>query len=254
MVIERIKTGIEGFDDLIEGGIPVGSKILVVGSPGTGKTIFGLQYLYNGITRYDEKGLFISFEQKEETIKKQAKQFGWNLAPLLKEKSLHLLYIPVTDIYPNISEVLINYVVEHDIKRLVIDSISTLAINAPIFASKGDEDIVKIMKGKTMFLAPVMGEFVTKRFVYTFLDALGKIDDRCTTILISESAEDKNYMSRDTISEFVSDGLIYIIFESMGGQFSRSLIVRKMRSTKNNEDIHPLEITEKGLVIHNIEK
>lgn len=254
MKTDRIKTGIKGFDELIEGGIPKGSKVLIVGSPGTGKTIFGLQFLYNGATEYNEKGLFISLEQKEETIKKQAYQFGWDLNPLIREEKLHLAYMPVTDIYPNIAEVIIKYVREFGIQRLVIDSISTLAINAPVFGPKGDKDMIKLIKEKSNFFTPVIGDFVAKRFIYTFLDELSEIDKECTTILVSEAGENNNYLSRDTISEYVSDGIVYIVFESMGGEFSRSLIIRKMRGTRNNEDVHPLEIAENGLIVHNIDR
>jgi len=58
--------------------------------------------------------------------------------------------------------------------------------------------------------------------------------------------------AKDYISEFISDGIIHITFESMGGEFSRSLLIRKMRRVKNDEDIHPLEISSKGIIIHNI--
>ena len=54
------------------------------------------------------------------------------------------------------------------------------------------------------------------------------------------------------ISEFLCDGVVLLNFESLGGEFSRSLLVRKMRHTKNEEDIHPLEISKKGLVVHKL--
>ena len=78
------------------------------------------------------------------------------------------------------------------------------------------------------------------------------LDLDCTSILISEASEKGDYLSRDTISEFACDGVILINFESMGGEFSRSLIIRKMRNTRNDEDIHPLEIGKSGLVTHDV--
>ena len=74
--VERIKTGIEGFDNLVDGGIPQNFNVLVSGGAGTGKTIFGLSFIYNGAIKYKEKGLFLSFEQSEESLKKQAYQLG----------------------------------------------------------------------------------------------------------------------------------------------------------------------------------
>ena len=71
--------------------------------------------------------------------------------------------------------------------------------------------------------------------------------------MVSEASEADGYISRDTISEFMCDGVVLVKFESMGGDYSRSLIVRKMRNTKNDEDVHPVEISEKGIIIHKIE-
>ncbi|MEF8880086.1 MAG: ATPase domain-containing protein, partial [Candidatus Thermoplasmatota archaeon] len=77
-MMDRVKTGIDGLDDLVDGGFPKGSFAVVTGGPGTGKTIFGLQFLANGAEKYDENGLFISVEQSTEDVVSQAKQFGWD--------------------------------------------------------------------------------------------------------------------------------------------------------------------------------
>ena len=79
MGVRRIRTGIKGFDKLIQGGFPEASTILLTGSPGTGKTIFGLQFLYNGAARFRDKGLYVTFEQTERALLEQANLFGWNL-------------------------------------------------------------------------------------------------------------------------------------------------------------------------------
>ena len=72
----RVKTGIKGFDELIEGGFPKNSSILVCGGPGCGKTIFASEFIYNGAKKYNEKGMYVSFEQNSDSIKNQARQFG----------------------------------------------------------------------------------------------------------------------------------------------------------------------------------
>ena len=89
-----------------------------------------------------------------------------------------------------------------------------------------------------------------KRFIYNFIDEINQVEG-LTTLIISQSIREGD-LSRDRISEFICDGIINIVFESMGGAYSRSLMIRKMRRTKNDEDIHPLEISKKGLVVHNI--
>ena len=90
-----------------------------------------------------------------------------------------------------------------------------------------------------------------KKFIYEFIEDLRSLN--CTSLLIAESAQSGDFITRDTISEFACDGIIMINFESLGGAYSRSLTVRKMRETKNNEDVHPMEIGKNGVVIHKIE-
>ncbi len=254
MVKDRTKTGIKGFDELIEGGFPRGSTILLTGTPGTGKTIFSLEYLYNGVTEFKEKGLYVSFGQPVESLKEQALQFGWDLEPLINEGMLEIKHMPIKNLDFAALDELINNVSENKIKRLVVDSISSLAINAPVYNYVKDMALVDIMKKNSFFSPPIMGDLIVKRFIYNFVDSLRLMENDCTTLLISESAERGRYISRDTISEFVADGILLINFESMGGQFSRNLLIRKMRNTINNEDVHPVEISKTGMIIHDIGK
>lgn len=251
-MIKRIKTGIKGFDKLVAGGLPIASTVLLTGSPGTGKTIFGLQYLYNGALKYKERGLFVTFEQTLDAVKTQAKMFGWDIEPLIESKKIQILHVPTRGIDQETSKMIVEKVLKENVKRLVIDSITTLAMNAPIYTFMTDATLIDISKGRSVFSPPIMGDFLIKRFLYSFIDELKNVD-HCTTLLISESPEKAEFLSRDTVSEFVSDGVILVSFESMGGEFSRNLIVRKMRHTKNNEDIHSLEINEKeGIIVHDI--
>ena len=70
--VEKIRTMIEGFDDISHGGLPVGRTTLVSGTSGTGKTLLSLQFLYNGITYFDEPGVFVTFEESPSDIIKNA--------------------------------------------------------------------------------------------------------------------------------------------------------------------------------------
>jgi len=232
--MEKTKTGIKGFDKLVQGGFPKGKSILLSGTPGTGKTIFALQFLYNGAVKFDEKGFYITFEEKVDDLKSQAKQFGWDFDKLEKERKVKIINISASDISKNTVNEIISIAQESDVKRLVIDSLSTLSINTPVVATNVTD----------------LGEFTIKRFIYSFLDSLRELKNT-TSLLISQNVSEE-LMSSDKVSEFLCDGVIHIIYESMGGEFSRSLIVRKMREVNNDEDVHPLEINNKGLVVHSI--
>ncbi len=248
--IQRVPTGIKGFDELVDGGIPKGTCILITGSPGTAKTLFCLEYLFNGLTKFKEKGLYVTVGQSVEVLKKQAAIFGWDFDTLSK-KGFDVMSLSTKQLDGDIASIIMKKVKDGGYKRLVIDSLTTLSLNAPLYRSINDVSVADIMKNRSLFSPPVGGESIIQSFVYNFIDSIHQLND-CTTILVSESSEKGEYLTRDQVSEFVSDGIILLTFESMGGEFSRSLLVRKMRQTNNDEDVHPLEISPKGLVIHNI--
>jgi circadian clock protein KaiC len=73
---DRVPTGIEGFDELVEGGIPRGYLVLVAGTAGSGKTIFASQYLHHGLSRFNEPGIYVSFAENREMFLKNMKRMG----------------------------------------------------------------------------------------------------------------------------------------------------------------------------------
>ena len=81
-------TGIEGFDDITDGGLPRGRTTLVSGGPGSGKTIFALQFLVHGARNAREPGIFVAFEESSDRLTTNARAFGWDLAALLRTKQL----------------------------------------------------------------------------------------------------------------------------------------------------------------------
>jgi len=246
----RVATGIPGFDELVEGGFPQNASILICGGPGTGKTILCMEYLINGATRFNEKGLYITFEQRSDALYEQAKQFGWDLEELEKSGKLKIISIPVEKITKKTIKQIQDLVSKDGIKRLVIDSLSTLVVNAPIYTTPNELAVQDIVGENIVFSPPIIGDYIVKRFVYDFIDNLRELN--CTTLLIGEASQTGDYITRDTLSEFACDGIILLTFESLGGEFSRSLIVRKMRATKNDEDVHPLEISSKGIIVHKV--
>lgn len=231
---KKVKTGIQGFDQLLNGGLPSEKCILLTGSPGTGKTIFALEYIYNGADKFGERGLYVSFEENQNNLKNQAKQFGWDFESSKVKDLIHIMDLPASELTENTINDMVNYIKKNNIQRLVIDSISALVINIPTTHTK----LVDIT------------QIYIKQFIYQFINRLQQIEN-VTTILTAQSSETE--LSNDSASEYICDGIIKITYESLGGNYNRSLIIRKMREVKNDEDIHPLEISSKGIVIHNLE-
>lgn len=230
--MEQVKSGIKGFDNLIKGGFPKGKTVLISGTPGTGKTIFALQYLYAGATKYGEKGLYVTLEENSSSLKNQALQFGWDFEKLEKKGMLKILNIAPKDIKESTVKDIINLVRKGGYKRLVIDSISALAINTP----------------NSFGALTEITEIFTKRFMYSFIRELE--DSTATSLLIAQGND--SGLSSDGVSDFICGGVIHIKYENLGGEYSRYLIIRKMREVKHDEDIHPLEINKTGVVIHTL--
>ena len=231
--MSKTKTGIIGFDELISGGFPKGRNILISGTPGTGKTIFALQYLYNGASKFNEKGLFVTFEENANNLRIQAKIFGWDLDKLEKSGKIKILDIPARDIKESTARDVLRIVKENNYTRLVIDSLSALAINTP----------------NTFGMVSDVTEIFIKRFMYHFINDLSC--SGATSLLISQVKEGQ--LSSCGVAEFICDGIIQIKHESLAGAYSRHLVVRKMRQVNNDEDIHPVEIGTEGIVVHNLD-
>jgi KaiC/GvpD/RAD55 family RecA-like ATPase len=91
MQVQKLPTGIEGFDDICHGGLPVARSTLISGTSGTGKTVFSLNFLYNGIRQFNEPGIFVTFEESPLDILRNAASFGWNLQEMVEQDKLFLL-------------------------------------------------------------------------------------------------------------------------------------------------------------------
>lgn len=89
---DLIKTGIKGLDTILLGGIPRGNIILVEGAAGTGKTTLGLEFIYRGITEFDEPGMIILFEVSPDKLVRDATQFGWDLRELERQGRLKIVF------------------------------------------------------------------------------------------------------------------------------------------------------------------
>lgn len=233
--MERIKTGIKGFDFLIQGGFAENSTSLVIGVPGTGKTIFSLEYLYNGAADYNEKGVYISFEQPANELEEQAEQFGWDLKKLQKKNRIKIVHIPIEDIHKETLDMIGKIVNDFKADRLVIDSISTLAICAQEYSNNGK----------------IPEEHAARFFIYQFINKIKKLD--CTTLLTAELKQE-DWLGRDLLAEFVVDTVILLKYFGAMGESSRTIAIKKSRRTKFNEFIHGFEFTKKGIVIKESQK
>jgi KaiC/GvpD/RAD55 family RecA-like ATPase len=224
--LKRSRTYISGFDDLICGGFPLGSTVLLNGNPGSGKTIFSLEYLVNGAIFNNEKGVYFSFEEKKDALVLQASQFGWDLEDLEKKGLIKIISIGTSFLDEYSASEIIEIINSFGASRVVIDSINTLSF---LISSKSES----------------LNEYDVNKYLYIFITKFKNLN-KVNLLLISQ-----NGGVGSNAAEFICDGLLRLETESLGGNYSRNLVIRKMRSTKNDENLHPLEINDKGIKIHN---
>jgi len=230
--IDRAPTGIPGFDELVQGGFPRDSIILVSGTPGTSKTIFGMQFIANGALKYGEKGIYITLEQSKESLILQFKEFGYDLEKLEKEEKIWILDANPDENKEDPFSKLTNY--EFDLKirdfkpkRIVMDSLS-LILNLSATYDGYRRNVGKLSK-----IFRDMGATV----LFTHERTKGGV-------------EEIDY----SIEEFVSDGIVFLQMVRKGNILERMLIILKMRETKHSTGIYPFMIGKEGIEISPLQK
>ncbi|MGA2777150.1 MAG: circadian clock protein KaiC [Steroidobacteraceae bacterium] len=144
--ITKAATGISGFDEITGGGLPRGRTALLLGGPGSGKTIFALQFLVNGAEHYREPGIFVSFEESADRILANAEGLGWNLAKLRRKKLYFMDAQPMPDLIQSgdfdlngMCAALDAKVTEIGARRIAFDAIDVVLDRLPDAAAKRRE-------------------------------------------------------------------------------------------------------------------
>jgi len=222
--VERIKSGIMGLDKYIDGGFPIGHSILICGAPGTGKTIFGTQFLYKGITEHNQNGLFISVEDQPHKLTSYAACFGWDLKKLKKSGKLDFLKIPVDRNGYNIIDAINEKVKKIKAQRIVVDSLSSLSICAEMFSLplKNQPDPTGIIsKTKILSVAGFTPFENVQQFTQLLINRISDIG--ATTLFLTDSKPGSDYLTRDTVSEYICDGLIKLQLHDTSKNVNRTI-------------------------------
>lgn len=220
--VKRIKTGIKGFDKIIGEGFETNSVNMIVGDSGSGKSIFSMELLLDGLEK-GETCLYVTFEEKKEEFFRNMKKFGWDLEKYEKDGKLFFLEYNPEKVKTMIEEgggEIERLVLKHKIKRMVIDSMTSFEL---LF-----ED-----------------EFQKREAALSLFDIIRKWD--CTTFLtLQENPKERNETSS---LEFESDSIILIYFVRRKIRRKRFIEVLKMRGTKHSDQIHELKITKNGFEV-----
>lgn len=233
-MIERIPTGIKGLDALIGGGFIPRKVYLVSGETGTGKTVFGLQYLMEGIS-HGENGIYIAGDEKPDHLIADAESLGWKFGNFVKEKRLGLL-----DVSPFFKDMRDGKTKEVDIRTIVAD----LAKHVKRIGAKR---IVIDPIGPLIFKDDAQSgirEYI-RDIVFAMEDNLG-----CTILVTSGIPQGSPALSRHGVAEFICEGVILLSIREHGNRRVRTLLVRKMRCSPTDLNEHNFEIIpNEGIIV-----
>lgn len=244
--IERVKTGIRGLDELIEGGFPKNSSILITGSAGTGKTLSTLEFIYHGAKEFNENGVYVTIEERADDLRRDALRIGIDFSLLEKSKKVSFLKIPVNVADYDIYNAIVNKIKKIKAKRLVIDSITALSINSPMYTLPVQHKEKEITFDQHTNIKKLHLGDRSKQFIYIFMSMIKNLD--ITTLFIGDASKNYNFYSRDTVSESICDGLIMLMQGPLGSS-ERSLEIIKMRSTNHRHNVIPTRITDSGIEV-----
>jgi circadian clock protein KaiC len=234
----RVTTGIDQLDNIISGGFPKNSITLVSGTPGSGKTILCYHYLWEGINN-NEKCLFITSDERVSNIIKQATKLGFDFKPYIEQGSIKFIYLDIdkSEIYREIEE----EIRSGQYSRVVLDSLTPVS-EAPVWIS-GVHEIIPNEAATESKKYPSGSIQTTRMHIRRIMMMLSK--DNCTALVTSEIPEGSRSLSRDSVSEFIVDGIILLDLDTTMDR--RKLTVRKMRSTNHTLKPHEIRIAEGGI-------
>ncbi|NOZ59680.1 MAG: AAA family ATPase [Euryarchaeota archaeon] len=231
--MEAVRTGIPGLDALFTlQGFPRGNTILLIGGPGSGKSIFGMQYLYYGAVEYDEPGVYVTFEETPEKIRRNMLAFGWNLEALEKEEKLILMDAVTYRISGDVDEETLRSGLDVDnlianlddavsaigAERVVIDSLSVMGL----YAQDEFEKRTKLLR---------LSNLLSMR--------------RVTSLVITEAGSEEIGVREFPVETFMFDGVITLRLDTETQE--RKISIRKMRGTKHVLGSFKFTITDRGI-------
>jgi circadian clock protein KaiC len=228
-LLEKVPTGINGFDEITGGGLPAGRPTLVCGSAGCGKSLFALEFLVRGATQHGEPGVLLTFEESAEDIRKNIASLGFDIDALVAKKKLIIDFVRV-------ERGEIEEQGEYDLEGLFIRLAHSIAV---VGAKRVVLDTIEALFAGLSNEAILRSEL---RRLFGWLKERGM-----TTIITGERAGDQ--FTRQGLEEFISDCVILLDHRVVGQISTRRLRVVKYRGSTHGTNEYPFLIDENGISI-----
>jgi KaiC/GvpD/RAD55 family RecA-like ATPase len=242
--MKKVPTGVEGLDNMLGGGLPFGRCTLICGGPGSGKTTFAVQFLYNGAKKYGETGLYVSLGESPVHLRENMASFGLDIEGLEKEGKFMIIDASPIRTLPgevkigdlnigkrdfsmlSLIESIRNRAEEKQVKRIVVDPITTLMLQYP--------DVVERQNA--------------------VLDLMETITDLDITSLMTTELRATSLKRQVQAEEFLSHGVLIFHRFTEDGRIIRAIQVEKMRGIAHDYELRPYKIQKNGIEIFPKEK
>lgn len=218
---DRVSTGVDNLDTMIEGGFPRGTITMVAGASGTGKTLLGLHFIAEGASQ-GEPGVIVTFQENPVQLRDIAHSFGWDLSQMEEDGMVIHLYNSPVEIQPDIHTDMVKRAVEKvHARRVLIDSLRDLEIATP--------DKVRY-----------------RDYVYSLVEDFKR--HGITALITNEIAQlfGDFQLSEHGIS-FIADNVILLRYVEMEGKISRAMNVLKVRGSQHDKTIWEFQINDQGI-------
>ena len=225
--IPRIDLGIQGLDEMVQGGVPERSLLVSIGGAGTGKTTFGLQFLAEALDN-DERVVFITLEESHQRILQSANEKGWDFEGYESDGQLAIIDLDPIEMANSLTSLrneLPRLIESFGASRLVLDSVSLLEMMYDDQSTRRTE-------------------------IYDFTRSLKEAG--VTTMLTSEADADNPFASRFGIIEYLTDA-VFVLRHVRPDDFRETRLaieIQKIRDAKHSRETKPYEITDTGISVY----
>ncbi len=224
---ERVNVGIAGLDDMLKGGLLPKSICAIIGTYGTGKTTFALEFVWDGLKK-GENVIYISLEESDERIIEYMKMKGWNITQYLN-KTLYVIKLDPTEFE------LANNMIKKELPKLISDKNASRVVIDPI----------------SLFEDLFQTDAERRREMFNLIKDLRR-DKSCTIMMTSETHKKNAFSSRHALIEYLADTVILLryIHPSDKDEVHLALEVVKMRMSAHSREIKPYEIMQDSVMVY----
>jgi circadian clock protein KaiC len=219
-----MRTGIPEFDEMLRGGFMPTDAVMIAGAAGTGKTTLALQYLVNGITKFGENGIYLSFEQMPDQIYRDAGGFGWDLKKLEEQGKFRLFLSSPNILLSEGGENLLDEMIkEIGAKRIAVDSLSHMTLYVP-------EDKLRLEAYRLVCFLKARG--VSALYLWEAPQLAGA-----------------SFSFSELGMSFLVDSIVHLRTVEIESTLRKGLVILKMRGSDHDKRLREYEITSSGMKV-----